>query len=166
MQNAAGMMVGGNVGPELTGIGTKAKPEWLQDWVSNPDHYDPGTMMPRYRFDSKQVGLLVGFLESKTEPDFVANVHLDAATQQQVEHGKRLVMENGCASCHEINGIKKPENFAPELTRIGSKPLVAVGVRSRRKTHAARLRCGQGRQPARLWPVAQDAAIQADADAD
>ncbi|HEX8798790.1 MAG TPA: c-type cytochrome, partial [Terriglobales bacterium] len=123
MQNAAGMMVGGNVGPELTGIGTKAKPEWLQDWVSNPDHYDPNTMMPRYRFDAKQVALLVGFLESKTEPDFVANVHLDPATPQQIEHGKRLVMENGCASCHQITGIKKPENFAPELTRIGSKPL-------------------------------------------
>jgi mono/diheme cytochrome c family protein len=42
---------------------------------------------------------------------------------QQIEHGERLVVENGCASCHEINGIKKPENFAPELTRIGSKPL-------------------------------------------
>jgi mono/diheme cytochrome c family protein len=123
MQNAAGMMVGGNVGPELTGIGTKAKPEWLEDWVSNPDHYDPNTMMPRYRFDAKQVALLVGLLESKTEPDFVANVHLDPATPQQIERGKRLVMENGCASCHEINGIKKPENFAPELTRIGSKPL-------------------------------------------
>jgi len=32
------------------GIGTKAKPEWLQDWVANPNHYDPGTMMPHYRF--------------------------------------------------------------------------------------------------------------------
>ena len=66
---------------------------------------------------------LAGFLESKTEPDFVANVHLDPATPQQIEHGKRLVVENGCASCHEINGIKKPENFAPELSRIGSKPM-------------------------------------------
>jgi mono/diheme cytochrome c family protein len=123
MQNAAGMMVGGNLGPELTGIGTKAKPEWLQDWVANPNHYDPKTMMPHYRFDEKQVATLVAFLESKTEPDFLANVHLDAATPQQVERGKRLVLENGCASCHEINGIKKPENFAPELSRIGSKPL-------------------------------------------
>jgi mono/diheme cytochrome c family protein len=123
IQNAAGNLVGGDVGPELTGIGTKAKPEWLQDWVANPDHYDPKTMMPHYRFDANQVATLVGFLESKTEPDVLANVHLDPSTPQQVEHGKRLVMENGCASCHEINGIKKPENFAPELTRIGSKPL-------------------------------------------
>ena len=35
-------------------------------------------------------------------------------------------VENGCASCHEINGIKKPENFAPELSRIGSKPLTQL----------------------------------------
>jgi mono/diheme cytochrome c family protein len=37
-----------------------------------------------------------------------------------------LVAEYGCASCHEINGIKKPENFAPELTRIGSKPVTQL----------------------------------------
>jgi len=68
-------------------------------------------------------GAWVSFLESKTEPDFVANVHLESATPAQIEHGKQLVLENGCASCHEINGIKKPENFAPDLSRIGSKPL-------------------------------------------
>ena len=100
--------------------------------------------MPHYRFDPTQVATLVGFLESKTEPDFVANVHLDAPTPQQIEHGKRLVLENGCASCHEINGIKKPENFAPELSRIGSKPLVSVAVRRRRGSQPARLRGCQG----------------------
>lgn len=123
VQNAAGNLVGGNFGPELTGIGTKAKPEWLQNWVANPSHYDPQTMMPHYRFNAVQVATLTEFLESKTEPDFIANVHLDPATKDQIEHGKRLVMENGCAACHEINGIHKPENFAPELSRIGSKPI-------------------------------------------
>ena len=123
VQNAAGNLVGGNLGPELTGIGTKAKPEWLQDWVSNPRHYDPKTMMPHYRFNADQVATLVGFLGSKTESDFLSNVHLSPATPAQVEHGKRLVVENGCAACHEINGIHKPDNFAPELSRIGSKPL-------------------------------------------
>ena len=43
MQNAAGLLVGGNVGPELTGIGTKAKPEWLREWIRNPKVYDPET---------------------------------------------------------------------------------------------------------------------------
>jgi mono/diheme cytochrome c family protein len=126
VQNAAGNLVGGNFGPELTGVGTKVKPEWLQDWIANPRHYDPKTMMPHYRFDPSQIATLAGFLESKTEPDFIANVHLESATKEQIEHGKRLVVENGCAACHEINQVKKPENFAPELSRIGSKPLNQV----------------------------------------
>lgn len=123
VQNAAGNLVGGNFGPELSGIGTKARSEWLQDWLANPSHYDSQTMMPHYRFDDEQIATLVQFLQSKTEADFVGNVHLSPATKEQVDHGKRLVMENGCAACHEINGIHKPENFAPELSRIGSKPL-------------------------------------------
>lgn len=123
VQNAAGNLVGGNVGPELTRIGSKAKPEWLQAWVRNPRDYDPGTAMPHYRFTDEEAGLLTGFLMGKTDADLLANVHLDPATPDQIDHGKRLVNEYGCASCHEINGIKRPENFAPELTKIGSKPV-------------------------------------------
>jgi len=126
VQNAAGNVVGGDVGPELTRIGTKAKPEWLQAWLRNPRVYDPGTAMPHYRFTEQQVSLLTGFLGNKTDSDLLANVHLDAATPEQITHGKLLVTENGCASCHAISGIKKPDNFAPELTRIGSKPLTQV----------------------------------------
>jgi mono/diheme cytochrome c family protein len=123
VQNAAGNIVGGNLGPELTHIGNKAKAEWLRAWVRNPRTYDPKTEMPHYRFTDQQVATLEAFLLAKADPDLLANVHLDPATPEQVAHGKSLVMEYGCASCHEINGIKKPENFAPELTRIGSKPV-------------------------------------------
>ncbi|PYX37391.1 MAG: hypothetical protein DMG81_14245, partial [Acidobacteria bacterium] len=123
VQNAAGNLVGGNVGPELTRIGNKAKPEWLRAWVRNPRTYDPKTQMSHYRFTDQQVATMEGFLLAKADSDLLANVHLDPATPEQVAHGKSLVMEYGCSSCHEISGLKKPENFAPELTRIGSKPV-------------------------------------------
>jgi len=123
VQNAAGNLVGGNIGPELTKIGSKAKPEWLQSWVRDPHVYDPPTEMPHYRFTDQEVGELTGFLLAKTDADLLANVHLEAATPEQIAHGKRLVSDYGCASCHEISGIKRPENFAPELTKIGSKPV-------------------------------------------
>jgi cytochrome c1 len=126
VQNAAGNVVGGDVGPELTRIGNKAKPEWLRAWLRNPRIYDSGTAMPHYRFTDQQVSLLTGFLGNKTDSDLLANVHLDAATPEQIAHGKLLVTEYGCASCHELNGIKKPDNFAPELTRIGSKPITQI----------------------------------------
>ena len=126
IQNAAGMLVGGNVGPELTRIGTKAKPEWLRQWVQNPKAYDPGTKMPHFRFNEKQLSLITGFLQSKSDPDFLANVHLEPATPPQAAHGKLLVTEMGCAICHEINGVRKSEDFAPDLTLVGSRPLEKI----------------------------------------
>lgn len=126
IQNAAGNLVGGDIGPELTKVGSKVKPEWLEAWLNDPHDYDARTQMPRYRWNAQQLKLIASFLESKTDPDFLANVHLDAATPAQIAHGKKLVTEFGCAACHEIGGIRKPENFAPELTRVGSKPVVQL----------------------------------------
>ena len=65
VQNAAGNMVGGNVGPELTKVGSKVKPEWLQAWLQNPRNYDPGTAMPHYRLNDGQVATLSTFLLAK-----------------------------------------------------------------------------------------------------
>ena len=126
VQNAAGNVVGGNLGPELTRIGSKVKPEWLQAWLKNPRVYDSATAMPHYRFNEQQLATLSGFLMAKSDSDLLGNVHLDPATPEQIAHGKLLVMNYGCASCHQINGIKKPENFAPELSRIGSKPVTQL----------------------------------------
>ena len=133
VQNAAGNMVGGDLGPELTKIGTKVKPEWLESWLRDTGAYDPDTKMPHYRFREQQIKILAGFLEAKADSDLLANVHLPEATPQQVAHGKQLVNEYGCASCHEINGVKKPENFAPDHSHVGSRSLAqlvfAPGIR-------------------------------------
>ena len=58
VQNAAGNLVGGDVGPELTRIGNKAKPEWLAAWLQNPRIYDATTPMPHYRFTPQQIAIL------------------------------------------------------------------------------------------------------------
>lgn len=121
-QNAAGNLVGGDVGPELTRVGSKLNPAWLREWLRDPGAFDPETKMPHYRFTDRQIGILAGYLQAKTDSDLLAAVHLEPATKKQIDHGRALVLEYGCASCHTINGIKKPDNFAPELSRIGSKP--------------------------------------------
>jgi mono/diheme cytochrome c family protein len=112
--------------PELTRIGNKAKPEWLAAWLQNPRVYDATTPMPHYRFTPQQIATLVAFLQAKSDSDYGSGVHLDAATPQQIAHGRKLIVELGCAACHEINGVQKPENFAPELSTIGSKPLAQI----------------------------------------
>jgi mono/diheme cytochrome c family protein len=126
MQDAAGNPVGGDLGPELTRIGGKVKPEWLEEWLRNPGAYNADTQMPHYRFDDKQLGMLTNYLLSKTDPDLPANIRLRPATQAQIDHGRALVVEYGCASCHQIDGIKKSEKFAPDLSREGSKPFAQL----------------------------------------
>src|SRR5450432_3907523 len=126
VQNAAGLTVGGDIGPELTRIGSTVKPDWLAQWVRNPKLYFPQTVMKQSRITEKQAGVLTGFLEAKTDSDFLAKVNLEPATQEQVANGKALINERGCAACHAINGIQRPDNFAPELSTVGSKPLSKI----------------------------------------
>jgi len=126
VQNAAGNLVGGTVGPELTRVGTKVNPAWLQRWLSNPPEYDPVTRMPHYRFDGKQLALLQGFLLAKKDDDFLPKAPLPAASGESIARGKKLVTEDGCAACHQINGVKAPQNFAPSLARVGSRALAQV----------------------------------------
>ena len=127
IQNAAGNLVGGEMAPELTRVGNKVSPDWLARWLRAPQGYDPKTRMPRYRFDEKQIALLYSFLLSKKDDDLLANVHLPAADAPSIARGKKLVSDYGCAACHRINGVNPPESFAPDLSRIGSKPLFQVG---------------------------------------
>jgi mono/diheme cytochrome c family protein len=126
VQNAAGNLVGGNFGPELTRVGSKVNPDWLHRWLNDPRQYEPGTRMPHYRLDEKQIALLSTFLAAKKDDDFLANVHLAPATPDSIAHGKRLVTESGCAACHQINGVSPPQNFAPDLSRVGSRALAQI----------------------------------------
>jgi mono/diheme cytochrome c family protein len=126
VQNEAGNLVGGNFGPELTRVGTKVSPDWLRRWLNNPAAYHPDTRMPHYRMDDKQVALLSSFLLAKKDNDLLANVHLAASGAESVARGKKLVTETGCAACHQINGVNPPQNFAPDLSRVGSRALAQV----------------------------------------
>jgi mono/diheme cytochrome c family protein len=127
IQNAAGNLVGGDLAPELTRVGSKVNPDWLRRWLQAPQGYDPKTRMPRYRYDEKQVALLSTFLLSKKDDDFLANVHLPDSDTASIARGKKLVADYGCTACHRVNGVNPPESFAPDLSRIGSKPLFQVG---------------------------------------
>jgi len=126
VQNEAGNLVGGNFGPELTRIGNKVNPDWLRRWLKDPPQYEAGTRMPHYRFDDQQIALLSAFLLGKKDTDFAASVHLAEATADSVARGKKLVTESGCAACHQINGVNPPQNFAPDLSRVGSRALSQI----------------------------------------
>ncbi len=118
-------LVGGDIGPELTKIGSKVNADWLVAWLRNPRSYLPHSEMPRYGWSDEDLYNVAHYIMSRlTDPDLLSNIpKLGSPPPEEVQLGKRLFQEKGCSSCHVVSGMKTQEDFGPDLTSIGSKTL-------------------------------------------
>ena len=116
-------LIGGDIGPELTKVGSKVNPDWLIAWLRDPQGYLPHTRMPRYGWSDEDLYKVTQYITSKlTDSDLLANVpQLGQPTEQEVQLGRRLFLEKGCASCHSIEGLNPQKDFGPDLTALGGK---------------------------------------------
>jgi mono/diheme cytochrome c family protein len=116
-------LIGGNIGPELTKVGSKVSEEWLMAWLRNPQAYLTHTNMPRYGWSDEDLYKVSQYVMNKlTDSDLLANLpQLGAASDEEVTTGKRLFTEKGCASCHGLNGEGRQKDFGPDLTALGAK---------------------------------------------
>jgi len=116
-------LIGGNIGPELTKVGSKINEQWLVAWLRNPKSYLEHAEMPRYGWSDEDLYKVSQYVMNKlTDSDLLTNVpQLAAATDDEVKAGKRLFAEKGCASCHTLKGIAAQKDFGPDLTALGAK---------------------------------------------
>ena len=116
-------MIGGEIGPELTKVGSKVNDEWLIAWLRNPKSYLEHSNMPRYGWSDEDLYKVSQYVMNKlTDSDLLTNVpQLGAATEEETKTGKRLFAEKGCASCHALGGIAPQKDFGPDLTALGAK---------------------------------------------
>ena len=116
-------LIGGEIGPELTKVGSKVSQEWLVAWLRNPQGYLPHTNMPRYGWSDEDLYKVSEYVMNKlTDSDLLTSVpQLGAPADDEVKAGKRLFTEKGCASCHELNGEGRQKDFGPDLTALGAK---------------------------------------------
>ena len=114
-------LIGGDIGPELTKVGSKVKPDWLVAWLRNPEGIFEHTRMPRYEWSDSDLQEVSRFiLDRLTDPDLLKDVpQLGVPTPQEMELGKRLFVEKGCAECHVIQGVVPRPNFGPDLSALG-----------------------------------------------
>jgi mono/diheme cytochrome c family protein len=116
-------LIGGNIGPELTKVGSKVNEEWLVAWLRDPQGYLAHNNMPRYSWSDEDLYKVSQYVVNKlTDSDLLANMpQLGAASDAEVQTGKRLFSEKGCASCHSLNGAGTQKDFGPDLTALGAK---------------------------------------------
>ncbi|KAA6456267.1 c-type cytochrome [Acidobacteria bacterium AB60] len=121
-------VIGGDIGPELTKVGSKVRPEWLVAWLKDPQGYLEHTKMPRFEWNDKDLYKVSEYLLYKlSDPELLKDVpQLGAPTSAEIAMGQRLFVEKGCAECHVMRGVTPRPNFGPDLSAMG----VAGGVRT------------------------------------
>jgi len=116
-------LIGGDIGPELTKIGSKVNPDWLVTWLRDPESYLPHTRMPRYGWSDEDLYTVTQYITTKlTDSDLLTSApQLGDPTEEEIQLGHRLFVEKGCASCHSIEGLNPQKDFGPDLSAVGGK---------------------------------------------
>jgi len=116
-------LIGGDIAPELTKVGSKVNPGWLIAWLRDPQAYLPHTRMPRYGWSDEDLYKVTQYVTTKlVDSDLLSGVpKLDAPADAEIQLGHRLFAEKGCASCHVIEGLNPQKDFGPDLSALGGK---------------------------------------------
>ncbi len=116
-------LIGGDMGPELTKVGSKVNADWLVSWLRDPQAYLPNALMPRYNWSDKDLYAVSQYmLTDLTDPQLLSDVpKLGLATPAEIQDGRRLFVAKGCRSCHVIQGIPPQKDFGPDLSDEGEK---------------------------------------------
>ena len=131
------LLIGGDIGPELTKVASKVNSNWLIYWLRDPQAYLPHGLMPRYGWSDEDLYKVTQYITNHmTDPDLLQGVpELHTAQSSEIELGKRLFQEKGCSSCHVIAGIKAQEDFGPDLSSEGAKTISQLDFGRANITH-------------------------------
>jgi mono/diheme cytochrome c family protein len=98
---------GGTYGPDLTLIGFRKSPEWLNTWLKNPHSWRKETVMPNFNLPDGIRGALVAYLSIQKGQAWEKTGkpwnHPDLQSDQ-VKRGEVLFDKAGCVACHAQKG--------------------------------------------------------------
>lgn len=116
---------GGTLGPDLTSVGSKVRPDWLYSFLKDPIRDQPDTLMLQYRFaddEARDLAVyLTGELSGIAQPSAPPEVRYE--NPAAVEKGRAVFIRHGCYSCHRFAGMENLPKIGPSLVRIGDRPV-------------------------------------------
>jgi len=113
------------VGPNLKDVRLKLRPEWIVEWLKDPQAFRPGTKMPtfwRFKVDGEE-----GAEDLKAVAAYLWQNGFDgklpAQQQGDKDNGKKLFESRGCLACHSIGeeDARLGGTFAANLSKVGEK---------------------------------------------
>ena len=138
-------------GPNLIGLGSKVKEDWLLSWLKNPYSYHEDTKMPNLRITDQEAKDIAAYLladknrkfddlntATVNEPvlneiaaEFLSQLLRKTQVDERILNmniseklnyaGEKLIGHYGCYSCHNIAGFEDKKPIGVSLNVEGSK---------------------------------------------
>ena len=138
-------------GPNLIGLGSKVKEDWLLSWLKNPYSYHEDTKMPNLRITDQEAKDIATYLladknrkfddlntATVNEPvlneiaaEFLSQLLRKTQVDERILNmniseklnyaGEKLIGHYGCYSCHNITGFEDKKPIGTSLNVEGSK---------------------------------------------
>ncbi|MDE2144301.1 MAG: cytochrome c [Elusimicrobia bacterium] len=124
---------GNEWGPNLTLVGFRKSPEWLDVWLKNPHNWNAKSIMPNFALTDGTRADLVAYLSAQKGQAWTVYPWRtdEAKALPAIERGKLIFNKAGCVACHgQFGGGGYPNNnvaggLIPSLTLVSdgySKP--------------------------------------------
>ncbi len=97
---------GGQAGPDLTYVGFRKSPEWLDLWLKDPAAWKPGTAMPNFKLQDNVRADIVAYMSTLKGDAYRQDPPWDAPkfAGDPVKRGEALFQYAGCVGCHGVKG--------------------------------------------------------------
>lgn len=109
--------------PSLVDLGARLRPAWVRDYLLHPHDLRPNLAqtMPRLALSPDQARDIATYLTRTSTPP--ASVVVSTAASS-VAHGKQLLSERGCVSCHQVSGagLASPPKNDLQVRSLGLAP--------------------------------------------
>lgn len=114
-------------GPNLSKIGERAYPGWLDAWLADPQKVRPHTVMPKMFADTPagqaERFAVVAYLTSLGGPVKEPTAIKPDELVKSVTAGKKLFLTAGCAACHGDKLTEPPTKAKPKDEEDEKEPL-------------------------------------------
>lgn len=113
-------------GPDLTMLGFRKSPEWIETWLKDPHAWNPKTVMPNFNLNDDSRKSLVAYLSAQKGQAWAVKPWLteEAKALPVAARGKVIFESVGCVTCHAKDGYGGyPNNNAaggliPSLSKV------------------------------------------------
>lgn len=95
---------GSAVGPDLTAVGFRHTPEWLELYIRDPQAWKPDTLMPNRRLPDGAYKAIVAYLAEQKGQAWPKGGRPWDGIADTTAKGKSIYTRAGCASCHGLGG--------------------------------------------------------------